>query len=125
MARAASRCGEHRGLTAAVLADAAGITQPFLSQLETGKRAGTLETLQSVAAALGLSIQDLAKPPAYLQMKALLGERPKGMTVPELAAEFRYSQSHIRAFWGWLEAQRSWRTAGPVFYWCESRPAPP
>lgn len=94
---------EHRGQTAAALAEAAGITQPFLSQLETGKRAGTLETLQSIAAALGVSIQELATPPAYLQIKALLGERLEGMTVAKLASELRYSESHIRASCNWLE----------------------
>lgn len=97
---------EHRRLTAAALADAAGITQPFLSQLETGKRAGTLETLQAIAAAMGVSIQELATPPAYLQIKSLLGERPEGMTVIEIAAELGYGQSHIRASCNWLESEK-------------------
>ncbi len=36
---------EHRGLTQKKLAGAAGISVPYLSQLETGKRKGSLESL--------------------------------------------------------------------------------
>ena len=50
---------EHRGLSAKALAEQAGIAQPFLSQLETGKRDGTVETLKKIAAALCLTIDDL------------------------------------------------------------------
>ena len=35
---------EHRGLTVSALAQMAGIAQPYLSQIETGKREGTLQT---------------------------------------------------------------------------------
>jgi transcriptional regulator with XRE-family HTH domain len=96
---------EYRGMIAAELADAADITQPFLSQLETGKRAGTLETLQSIAAAMGVSIQELATPPAYLQIKALLAEHPEGLTIAAMATDLRYSQGHIRASCRWLEGE--------------------
>ena len=106
---------EHRGITSAALADAAGITQPFLSQVETGKRVGTLETLQNIAAALGISIQDLAQAPAYLQIKSVLGERRRGMTVADLAAELRYSESHIRASCRWLEGKKVIEKVGPRF----------
>lgn len=50
---------EHRGMTAKVLAEEAGIAQPFLSQIETGKREGTVDTLRSLADALGVTIDDL------------------------------------------------------------------
>lgn len=50
---------EHRGLTATALADKAGIAQAFLSQIETGKREGTVETLRKIADALSLTIDDL------------------------------------------------------------------
>jgi DNA-binding XRE family transcriptional regulator len=50
---------EHRGMSATALAEKANIAQPFLSQLETGKREGTVETLRKSAASLSLTIDDL------------------------------------------------------------------
>jgi transcriptional regulator with XRE-family HTH domain len=41
------------------LAEQAGIAQPFLSQLETGKCDGTVETLRKIATVLTLTIDDL------------------------------------------------------------------
>jgi DNA-binding XRE family transcriptional regulator len=43
---------EHRGLTQQELADRAGISKPYLSQIETGKRQGTVDTLAALARAL-------------------------------------------------------------------------
>ena len=51
---------EHRGMTVAALAEKAGITQPYLSQIETGKREGTLQTMKKVAEALNIGLDDLA-----------------------------------------------------------------
>ena len=50
---------EHRGLTSAALAERAGIAQGFLSQIETGKRDGTVGTLMKIAAALRVTLDDL------------------------------------------------------------------
>ena len=50
---------EYRGLTQKKLADAAGISVPYLSQLETGKRKGSLEVYSSIAAALSLTLDDI------------------------------------------------------------------
>lgn len=50
---------EHRGLSASALAEKAGIAQPYLSQIETGKREGTLQTMKKIADALGVAIDDL------------------------------------------------------------------
>ncbi|MGO9674238.1 MAG: helix-turn-helix domain-containing protein [Methylocella sp.] len=50
---------EHRGLTSSALASKAGIAQGFLSQIETGRREGTVETLRKIADALSLMIDDL------------------------------------------------------------------
>lgn len=52
---------EHRGMTATALAEAAGVGQGFLSQIETGKREGTVETLKKLAAALKVTVDDLVK----------------------------------------------------------------
>jgi DNA-binding XRE family transcriptional regulator len=51
---------EHRGLTSKALAAKAGIAQGFVSQIETGKREGTVETLRKIASALAVTIDDLA-----------------------------------------------------------------
>ena len=50
---------EHRGLTTRTLAEAAGIAQAYVSQIETGKRSGSLDTHAKLAAALGVTIDDL------------------------------------------------------------------
>lgn len=51
---------EHRGLSVKTLAEKAGITPAYLSQVETGKRDGTVETLKKLAAALDVTLDDLA-----------------------------------------------------------------
>ena len=50
---------EHRGLTQQELADRAGISKPYLSQIETGKRQGTVETLSALARALDVPLDAL------------------------------------------------------------------
>ncbi|KPH81021.1 helix-turn-helix domain-containing protein [Bosea vaviloviae] len=50
---------EHRGLTVSALAEKAGIAQPYLSQIETGKREGTLQTMKKIADALWVTLDDL------------------------------------------------------------------
>jgi DNA-binding XRE family transcriptional regulator len=50
---------EYRGLSAKALAEAAGITQGYLSQIETGKRDGTVGTMKKIAEALRLSLDEI------------------------------------------------------------------
>ena len=50
---------EHRGMAAKDLAKLAGISAPYLSQIESGGRAGRLETMRRLADALKLTIDDL------------------------------------------------------------------
>ena len=50
----------HRGLTVSALAERSGVGQPFLSQIETGKREGTVETLRRIASDLTVTLDDLA-----------------------------------------------------------------
>jgi DNA-binding XRE family transcriptional regulator len=51
---------EYRGLTVKALADAAGITPAYLSQIETGVREGAVQTFKKIAAALAVEIDDIA-----------------------------------------------------------------
>jgi DNA-binding XRE family transcriptional regulator len=48
-----------RGLTQQQVADAAGISKPYLSQIETGKRKGSTESLASIAKALNVSLDEI------------------------------------------------------------------
>lgn len=50
---------KHRGMTMAALAKAAGVSQPFISQIEDGKREGKADTLRKIADALKVSLDDL------------------------------------------------------------------
>ncbi len=50
---------EYRGLSQGELAARAGISPSYLSQLESGKRDGTMEVLSAVAAALDVTLDDL------------------------------------------------------------------
>ena len=50
---------EFRQLTQQQLAEAAGISKPYLSQIETAKRHGTTEVITAIAKALDVSIDEL------------------------------------------------------------------
>lgn len=50
---------EYRGMTQQQLADGAGISKPYLSQIETGKRTGTTEILSAIARALDVSLDEV------------------------------------------------------------------
>jgi DNA-binding XRE family transcriptional regulator/anti-sigma28 factor (negative regulator of flagellin synthesis) len=50
---------EHRGLTIKALAAMIDVAPAYLSQIETGKRDGTVKTMQRIAKALGLKLDDL------------------------------------------------------------------
>jgi DNA-binding XRE family transcriptional regulator len=52
---------EYRGYTQKELAESAGISKPYLSQIETGKRTGTTEVLSAIASALDLTIDDIVE----------------------------------------------------------------
>ena len=47
---------KHKGLTTQALADAAGVSKPYVSQIEGGKRKGTAKTLKALAGALGVPV---------------------------------------------------------------------
>lgn len=52
---------DYRGLTQQELADQAGISKPYLSQIESGKRQGTVETLAAIARALDVPLDVLVE----------------------------------------------------------------
>ena len=50
---------EHRGLTARALAQVAGVSDVYLSQIKSGAKPGAPTALGKLARALGLQIDDL------------------------------------------------------------------
>lgn len=50
---------EFRQLTQKQLAEKAGISKSYLSQIESGRRKGTADILQAIAAVLGLTLDDI------------------------------------------------------------------
>ena len=53
---------EHRGLTQQRLAETVGISVPYLSQIESGKRKGRVAVLAAIAEELGLSLDEVVTP---------------------------------------------------------------
>jgi DNA-binding XRE family transcriptional regulator len=53
---------QHRGMSARALAERAGISAAYLSQIEAGRRDGSFATMRKIAAALGVALDDLAAP---------------------------------------------------------------
>ena len=50
---------DHRGLTLQALAAQIGVTRSYLSQIESRKKKGSMETVRKLAEALGVEIEDL------------------------------------------------------------------
>ncbi len=51
---------EYRQLTQEQLAKAADIARPYLTELESGKKTGSVSVLKSIATALGVDLDDIA-----------------------------------------------------------------
>ncbi|RYE39012.1 MAG: XRE family transcriptional regulator, partial [Hyphomicrobiales bacterium] len=49
----------HRGMTISALAEKAGLSQSYLSQIESGKREGRVSVLQRLARSLSVDLEDL------------------------------------------------------------------
>jgi DNA-binding XRE family transcriptional regulator len=50
---------EHRGLSLRALAEQAGVSPALLSEIENGKKEGSIKTLASLARTLGVDLDDL------------------------------------------------------------------
>ena len=50
---------EFRGLTGSGLAEQAGLSRPYISQIETGQRQASVKALSAIAEALNVEIGDL------------------------------------------------------------------
>lgn len=50
---------KHRGMTIKELAEKSGLSQPYLSEIETGKKKGSLDAIKAIAGALDVDLDDL------------------------------------------------------------------
>ena len=50
---------EYRGLTQVKLSEMVGVKQSYITQLESGKKKGTIKVLKRIATALNLDLDDL------------------------------------------------------------------
>ena len=51
---------KYRGLTQGALADMAGISRPYLTEIETGRKDGSIRAIKAIANALNVSLEILA-----------------------------------------------------------------
>ena len=51
---------KHRGMTQDDLANAAGLSRPYLTEIETGRKEGSIRSLKSIAKALNVPLEKLA-----------------------------------------------------------------
>ena len=51
---------KHRGMTQDDLATAAGLSRPYLTEIETGRKEGSIRSLKAIAKALNVSLERLA-----------------------------------------------------------------
>jgi transcriptional regulator with XRE-family HTH domain len=65
---------EHRGMTQTALAKAAGLSTAYVSQIEAGKRVGTVTALRGIAKALKVGLDELAQSSSRRHRK----RNPKG-----------------------------------------------
>jgi DNA-binding XRE family transcriptional regulator len=49
----------YRGMSARDLAEATGLSAPYISEIESGKKEGSLSAMKKIAAALNLDLDDL------------------------------------------------------------------
>ena len=52
---------DHRGLTVAALATRSGVGASYISEIETGKKPGSVAALKKLATALAVDLDDLVK----------------------------------------------------------------
>jgi len=51
---------KHRGMTQDDLANACGLSRPYLTEIETGRKEGSIKSLKSIAKALNVPLEKLA-----------------------------------------------------------------
>jgi transcriptional regulator with XRE-family HTH domain len=102
-----TRIREERGLSQQGLADTSGVNKATINQLERGRRSPNLETLDKLAAGLGVEVADLL-PKAQAPLPLDLGWRRGGADdLDELQGERRIAE----ALWDPTSSDEAFRQA--------------
>lgn len=113
------RARQQAGLTQGELADRAGLSQAYLSQIESGSKDPSVETLQKLANTLGIEPGSLFASTreggkgGYAGPDRLLNDSQTPQGLRELATDQALCQTLAIAAWEW-EALASLRLPGPI-----------
>lgn len=136
-----------RGMTMAALADRIGVTQPAISQWESGRERPGRETLQRLAGAFGVTVEALALPAGAQSATATLSPLQLPADVPVLGTavggdngDFSFNgmvvdyvrrphgvaqMRNIYALWVTGDSMEPWNRRGDLIYVTPSRPPVP
>jgi transcriptional regulator with XRE-family HTH domain len=88
---------KQRGLTQAELAAQAGISRPFLAQIETGERNLSLKNQRSIAQALGVKPTELVDFDASMNDEKIISEAFASLSVEQRQVLLELAKSILRA----------------------------
>lgn len=136
-----------RGMTMAALAEKIGVTQPAISQWESGRERPGRETLQRLAGALGVTAEALALPAGSQSSAATLSPLQLPADVPVLgtavggdSGDFSFNgmvvdyvrrpqgvaqMRNIYALWVTGDSMAPWNRRGDLIYVTPTRPPVP
>jgi transcriptional regulator with XRE-family HTH domain len=95
-----------RRATLKTIADRAGVSESFLSQVERGRASASIASLQRIAAALGVSVADLFEPGAPLAPRVLRHAERPSLAFGILGRKYLLTQrplQHLEVFVGELD----------------------
>jgi transcriptional regulator with XRE-family HTH domain len=88
------------GLSRKELADASGLSYPYVSQIETGEREPALKAMRGLAAALDVPVEQLAgltSPAQWMTSAAVVASSPTPPTPPSAAGSERRHETVLLA----------------------------
>jgi transcriptional regulator with XRE-family HTH domain len=95
-----------RRATLKTIADRAGVSESFLSQVERGRASASIASLQRIAAALGVSVADLFEPGGALVPRVLRQAERPSLAFGILGRKYLLTQrplQHLEVFVGELD----------------------
>jgi transcriptional regulator with XRE-family HTH domain len=95
-----------RRATLKTIADRAGVSESFLSQVERGRASASIASLQRIAAALGVSVADLFEPGGAVTPRVLRKAERPSLAFGILGRKYLLTQrplQHLEVFVGELD----------------------
>jgi transcriptional regulator with XRE-family HTH domain len=95
-----------RRATLKTIADRAGVSESFLSQVERGRASASIASLQRIAAALGVSVADLFEPGGAVTPRVLRRAERPSLAFGILGRKYLLTQrplQHLEVFVGELD----------------------